>query len=462
MAGLYERKAKSQKKHPCSTSSSGAFRAAPPPSNKPAWKGPSYIHKKAKPVNQAAPSPVGSSAGASSLQAQILPKELQQLLLNIFRSTFPASNDFEALKPTLQEIKNALFERDFERAFGKEEFLEAYSVRWSPSRTLGYGNILAWLIEEIVVEEPWVKSILARNRMDGEGGKMETAVRKRGKIVSFGGGAAEIMAFAGLLKYLRPDAAGKPKVPASPDHKNVEDAISTLSVSETSSEDAQSILDLHLVDTADWSSVIRKLQAGTLTAPTLSKYASASAKASNASLLYPHALKSSFTRADVLESTLPTLKTMIGPGPALLTLFFTLNELYSASIPKTTKFLLNLTLAAPVDSLLLVIDSPGSYSETAIGTRKPNAEEGGSMGGSTNGEGSVEEEGQEKKKYPMHWLMDHVLLEKGKKKEKDDTSLPMWKKLVNEESRWFRLAEGLNYPVSLENMRFQVHLFRRQ
>lgn len=458
MTGLYERKAKSQKKHPCSTSSSGAFRAtAPPPSNKPGWKGPAYIHKKAKPTNPATSSPSSSSAGASSLQAQLLPKELQQLLLNIFRSTFPASNDFEALKPTLQEIKNALFERDFEKAFGKEEYLEAYSVRWSPSRTLGYANILAWLVEEIASEEPWVKSIFSRNQTDGERG---TVMRKPAKIVSFGGGAAEIMAFAGLLKYLRPDAAGKPKVQATSDDKNVEEAINTLSVSETPPEVTESILDLHLVDTADWSSVIGKLQAGTLTAPTLSKYASASAKASNASLLYPDALKSSFTSANVLESSLPTLKTMIGPDPALLTLFFTLNELYSTSIPKTTKFLLELTLAAPVDSLLLVIDSPGSYSETAIGTKKPTTEEAGSMGGSTNG--VAEEDGQEKKKYPMHWLMDHVLLEKGKKKEKDDTSLPMWKKVVAEESRWFRLAEGLNYPVSLENMRFQVHLFKRQ
>lgn len=68
---------------------------------------------------------------SSESESQI-PLELQQLLLNIFKDVFHEVLDGEDLKKTLQEVKGALYERDFERAFGKDEFLEAYSVRWSP------------------------------------------------------------------------------------------------------------------------------------------------------------------------------------------------------------------------------------------------------------------------------------------------------------------------------------------
>ena len=36
-----------------------------------------------------------------------------------------------------------------------------------------------------------------------------------------------------------------------------------------------------------------------------------------------------------------------------------------------------------------------------------------------------------------------------------------WEKVVDEESKWFRLPPGLRYPIELENMRYQIHLYRR-
>ena len=35
-----------------------------------------------------------------------------------------------------------------------------------------------------------------------------------------------------------------------------------------------------------------------------------------------------------------------------------------------------------------------------------------------------------------------------------------WEKLESADSVWFRLAEGLRYPIPLENMRYQMHLYR--
>ena len=36
----------------------------------------------------------------------------------------------------------------------------------------------------------------------------------------------------------------------------------------------------------------------------------------------------------------------------------------------------------------------------------------------------------------------------------------IWEKLESADSVWFRLAEGLRYPIQLENMRYQMHLYR--
>jgi 25S rRNA (uracil2843-N3)-methyltransferase len=84
----------------------------------------------------------------------------------------------------------------------------------------------------------------------------------------------------------------------------------------------------------------------------------------------------------------------------------------------------------PAGTLLLVVDSPGSYSTVSL-----------------NGA---------EKKYPMQWLLDHTLLDEG---PKGDTAA--WSKLTEDESKWFRLDTRLRYPIELEDMRFQLHLYRR-
>ncbi len=180
--------------------------------------------------------------------------------------------------------------------------------------------------------------------------------------------------------------------------------------------------------------------------------------------------------------------------PLLVTLLFTLNELYTAAgVGPTTAFLRRLSAAACPGTLLLVVDSPGSYSEAAVGR-------GGGAGG-------------EKRRYPMQWLLDHTLLrqdppglgrgrgreengarrrekgtvqEEGKEEEEEEQKDPppvrsnngdddgdhddteagegapvmAWEKLESADSVWFRLADGLRYPIQLENMRYQMHLYR--
>jgi hypothetical protein len=77
----------------------------------------------------------------------------QQAVLDVFKSA--AADDLgDSLQPLLQEVKQHLFNRDFLQAFGRDDYLGAYSARWSPSRALGYSrrnHLWKILLEDV----PW-------------------------------------------------------------------------------------------------------------------------------------------------------------------------------------------------------------------------------------------------------------------------------------------------------------------
>jgi 25S rRNA (uracil2843-N3)-methyltransferase len=370
-------------------------------SSRPGWRGPGSARpSKPKP----APKPTKEKVSAPELP---IPDDLLQSLLNIFRTTFPMVYESSELNPILQEVKKALFERDFQTAFGKEEYLEAYSARWSPSRALGYACILADLKQHLngILSSP------------ADGSSDAGASNSGAQIACFGGGAAEAVAFGGFLHYLKGSlrSSGLEDAPENPDTANSPKVA------------------LKLIDSAAWGGVVSKLETAITSPPVLSKYASSAAKASGTPLVEKSEFTAAFLQQDALAMEIAAVKDVLGDGVSLTTLLFTLNELYTASIGKTTSFLLNLTAAAKPGSLLLVVDSPGSYSEATLG--------------------------KEPKKYPMQWLLNHTLLEKTKLA--GPNSAAAWETVVTDDSRWFRLLEGLRYPIPLENMRYQVHLFRR-
>jgi 25S rRNA (uracil2843-N3)-methyltransferase len=421
---------------------------------RPGWKGPGYVKKqeqarpKAKSAKSSTSTETPEENGTSALEPTI-PIELQQLLLNIFRDAFPGVLTSGTLQPLLQEVKAALYERDFTRAFGKSEYLEAYSVRWSPSRALCYLSILVDLRKHLteITQLPTKQQApngnetfkAARPDADSQDQNLDAAAHPADIFESglhatcFGGGAAEVLAFGGFSRYVR-------------DASHIQNrGVDLLTDGETSMMTNLSISDdfpkvnLQLLDTAQWQDVVHQLHNCLTKPPPLSKYASAAAKAANSSLIADGDLFTTFRSEDLFGMTQNQLNDLLGMKPMLLTLLFTLNELYTTSIGKTTVFLLKLTVATKPGSLLLVADSPGSYSQANIGA---NA-----------------------KRYPMHWLLDHILLEAqnsksaGKGGEKDGPA--SWAKIVSEDSKWFRIPEDLRYPIPLENMRYQMHLYRR-
>lgn len=387
--------------------------------SRPGWKGPGYVKK----VEPPAKPKLAQTERSDSVTGQLLPFDLQQLLLNIFRDTFPGVLTSNKLHPLFQSVKSALYERDFTRAFGREDHLEAYSIRWSPSRALGYASILIGLRKNLA---PIYLDPETRKGKEDSPSCLSDTSQSTLHVACFGGGAAEVVAFGGLIRFLQGSASTTQDFT-----ENESDAIgvlSSLSISDRAAE-----IDLVLIDTADWKTVVDKLHQGLITPPPLSKYASASAREANLSFIPAGNMTATFRSEDVLQLSQSQLSDLLGKGPMLLTLLFTLNELYTTSIGKTTSFLLNLTTATKPGTLLLVVDSPGSYSETTVGS--------------------------EAKKYPMKWLLDHTLLET--EKNGDEETVSNWQKVVSEDSQWFRLPEGLRYPISLENMRYQVHLYHR-
>lgn len=348
------------------------------------------LQNKAAKQNAKSAKSAKSNAGKAPSKAEDRPPQqrsskisraLQQKCLNIFRDALWTGPEDVA---AVQEVKGHLYNRDFHRAFSSETYLRAYALRWSAARALGYLQVF----EDI----DGFLTDLRKGTVSGQ----------PLKVLSVGGGAgAELVSIAGWHN---------------------------LTAAARDIEPEQASLDVKLVDIAAWQPISDKLCEAATSMPVLSKYASAALREANAPMVSKDHFQATCDQADVLEWNEEKVAAQAG-SIDLVTIMFTLNELYSTSVPKTQRLLKNLTASMREGAYLLVVDSPGSYSTVAI-----------------NG---VE------KKYPMQWLLDHTLL--GRHPE-----TALWEKVLTNESQWFRLPEGLEYPLELENMRYQIHLFRRR
>ncbi|RMD44584.1 hypothetical protein DV735_g476, partial [Chaetothyriales sp. CBS 134920] len=189
-----------------------------------------------------------------------------------------------------------------------------------------------------------------------------------------------------------------------------------------------SAISVTAIDIADWSDILVRLHTVITHPPALSKYASVTARAASRPLAPPDRWQSNFLHHDVLDLPQHELEQLLAPA-RLCTIMFTLNELFASSVVKTTALLLKITQLMSEGSHLLIVDSPGSYSTVKLGQQG------------------------NPKQYPMKWLLDHALLE--------GPGSAKWIKVISDDSRWFRLPLDLKYPLALENMRYQIHLYRR-
>ncbi|KAI1194724.1 hypothetical protein F5X97DRAFT_310498 [Nemania serpens] len=422
----------------------------------------------------------GRAAAAEDVESEEEELRRQQTLLDVFGSTFRdvlGAADFGA---QLQEVKAALFNRDFGGAFAREEALDVYAARWSPTRALCYGRVLRSLdarlqslgrdlpacvdrarrkyissegdigarkgVDEedehargdqdgsgrkddardtgLEDQEASAAAMTAKqttNECEEEGGGGETRILR---VLAIGGAAAEIVAFADYISVHNANPNAAPRTRG----------------------------DITLLDIGPWGPVVQRLQTALTTPPPISPYARAAAATTSRALVPPKSLRAAFLQRDILSLDRDELAALLSVDdesePILVTLLFTLNELYTTSgTRRTTAFLRLLSALVAPGSLLLVVDSPGSYAEAAVG--------------------------KDARRYPMQWLLDHTLVppastsasasrpRDGKEDEGSGAEAGVrWERLESHDSVWFRVADGLRYPIPLENMRYQMHLYR--
>ena len=410
-----------------------------------------------------------------------VPIPLQQLLLNIFRSALLFSADAGegkggseetplAITPLIQTLKTHLYNRDFISAFADadEDLLRAYALRWSAGRALGYVGVLNG------VWRNWVSP--------KDSGTRDTGKKTRRHALCIGGGAgAEIVALAAVWRMLMDEAASAEFSDDALDGEGHE----SIATPDPEATGAGQALSITAVDIADWSPIVNRLSKA-IQSPSVP-----ATKSCRAPLIARHGKDGnrenvgfdvSFEHLDILGLSDEELQSLLSPdthnisndqtrstsaseirtSTDLVTLMFTLNELFSTSIPKATSFLLRMTDLLEPGTILLVVDSPGSYSNVALGKKDGNGNPPPSSASNIKEEGdsgasTAPPQQQKPRSYPMRFLLDHALL---------SVAAGSWECVLSDDSRWFRReAAKLSYDVGegivLEDMRFQVHVYRR-
>ncbi|KAB8211319.1 hypothetical protein BDV34DRAFT_108533 [Aspergillus parasiticus] len=414
------------------------------------------------PRRQAKPQTESEETNHIDLSATI-PVTLQQLLLNVFRSallndvyggnsnvgkgdakdaTSTESRQLD-IKTLIQTIKSHLYNRDFDSAFtdANEDLLRAYALRWSASRALGYAGVFRSLLKVLMEQDGGLVSSTGSNH-----------------VVCIGGGAgAEIVALAAAWRDLVDEVERREALSAGVAGVSLDGG------DRAADDQGQSIshpaLSVTAVDIADWSSVVDRLSY-TIRSPAVMGSKSHPAPLLNLGKVGGDGEKEGedaagfavrFRRSDVLSISEDELKDLLhletsdkGNATVMVTLMFTLNELFSTSMAKATAFLLRTTDLVRPGTLLLVVDSPGSYSTLKLGKGKAQ-------------EGAVSAATVQERQYPMKFLLDHTLLSVAEGK---------WERVYSQDSRWWRReAARLGYDVGegagLEDMRYQVHIYRR-
>ena len=366
-------------------------------------------------------------------------------------------------------MKHDLYIRDFASAFDTQEKRVAYALRWSVTRAAGYAavfrNYESVLLEALNADadDGDGEDQSGENGQDGQGKDGPPAEHKlreddvsyspaaltnnisseratsKANIVSIGGGGgAELIGLALGLSSSSSSSSNKPTCVPN--------------------------LNLNLLDIADWEAIT-----DTLFSSLHSRTHTLPPSPTTTTTTVPN-INATFQHSDILALSPSALQATFA-GVKVVTIFFTLNELYATSMGGTTSFLLALGDLLDKGAVVWVVDSPGSYAGVVIGRSEKGVNSVEKEAPKAEREvPTVEEDPSTHKKhqprrYPMKWLLDHTLLELARQ-GKDERK---WEKLVDEESRWFRWekdeekAEGLRYhdEVELEDMRMQVHVYRR-
>ena len=304
-----------------------------------------------------------------------------QEILDLFKRTFDhelygdEENGLEILQEQIQEVKSHLYDRDYIGAFDNDTKRVAYCCRWSPARALGYASLFAHFDS--------IKEILSCSTGTDQ------------NVLCIGGGAgAELVAIASIFTLSRPFMSKYAKK------------------TEVDDENAAAKLNLQLVDIAQWDNVTDRIL-----------------KQIETHWLYNNEFDSFNVMSkhnDVLAMDPEQLQLS---KLDLITLLFTTNELFKEQKALSIRFFQKLNQICHKGSLLLIVESAGSYSHITVGT----------------------------KKFPLQFLIDTILCGQRGQESKGD-----WEIIDQNDSMWYRCGNRLDYPIKLENMRVFYRLYRKK
>jgi 25S rRNA (uracil2843-N3)-methyltransferase len=271
------------------------------------------------PTKKRAPTTKPVKRQANSFSPLLAELAASKEILSLFQSTFSALFSRPDLHQLLQIVKGHLFNRDYAAAFGAPENLDAYVVRWSPSRALCYRSVFLGLCEEL----------MAVFDVANYAGQVV-------EVVCMGGGAgAELVGTAAAVKTLLKKPT--PRGVAEEEEKEQEEA---------------GRLHVTALDIAGWDSSFSQL--------------SSEIRASYMPEGCENVFSADFIQTDVISPN-AELEKLVPRSTKLVTLLFTTNELYTQSKAGTTKMLLSLAGLVEKGCLLLVLESAGSYSTVRLG-----------------------------------------------------------------------------------------------
>lgn len=332
---------------------------------------------------------------------------IERQLLTALSLTLETALSDPNLSVKIQQIKALLYAKRFLEVFEREQWLDVYAARWVPSRVLAFREIFSEV--GLLDRRAEIAGILGR---DGSGkGKTDGAQ----SVVCLGGGAgSEYVALAGIVAQQMTTQEGQ----------------------DTPREASEDPLDVHLIDIGPYAPLIERFTTDTI--PRL--------------VTSLNAITATFHQTDILSPSADALLRSLlqrdaAAPPPIITLLFTLTELFLQSRPATITFLQKLTALAPRGTLFLIVDA-------------------------ANEEASAVNVGKEGRSWSLATVMDGLLC------AVPTTTAPTgdepatgpgpraragWKKLEAEDSKWFRLREGLqeHYPIKLENARYWLRLYRR-
>jgi len=336
---------------------------------------------------------------------------VERELLEVLKFSLAEALQGPDLAQQIQRIKGLLYDKRFLEVFEDESLLAAYGARWVPSRALAF--------REIFDELDAVSRRISRPSPDkGKAKAVDTAgnvdIQEWQDVICLGGGAgSELLAIAALLSEAR----------TSP-----------------------TPLRVTLMDIGPYGPLVDQFMRGIRT---------------NMANMTERELKVDFAQSDLLNSDgeadteRATVDAILSgcsstAHPPILTLLFTITELFTQSKPKTILFLRRLTDSAPPGTLLLVVDS-------------------------ANEEASAVRVGSQGRAFSLAMVLDGLLCsdpgQQVKRGHTDGAEGPTsklhkreWRCIEKMDSRWFRLHHGLQdlYPIKLENTRYWLRLYKRQ